>query len=143
METVKGKTITVETTIKAPVETVWECWTEPRHITNWYFASDDWHAPLAENDLKLNGKFKTRMAAKTDQQVSISKGYIQRFKSLRLLDTSWAMEEELISLFRAVVQIQQWPKHLIPKIRIHMNCKKTAGNPFLTTSENMLNKKPG
>jgi len=64
METLKGKTITVETTIKAPVETVWECWTEPRHITNWYFASDDWHAPLAENDLKLNGKFKTRMAAK-------------------------------------------------------------------------------
>jgi uncharacterized protein YndB with AHSA1/START domain len=64
METAKGKTITVETTIKAPVETVWECWTEPRHITNWYFASDDWHAPFAENDLKVNGKFKIRMEAK-------------------------------------------------------------------------------
>lgn len=64
METVKGKTITVEAVIKAPVETVWECWTEPGHITKWYFASDDWHAPMAENDLKVNGKFKTRMAAK-------------------------------------------------------------------------------
>jgi uncharacterized protein YndB with AHSA1/START domain len=64
MKTVKGKTITVEATIKAPVEVVWECWTEPGHITNWCFASDDWHAPMAENDLKVKGKFKTRMAAK-------------------------------------------------------------------------------
>lgn len=64
METVKEKTITVETTIKAPVESVWSYWTEPKHITNWYYASDDWHAPAAENDLKVNGKFKTRMAAK-------------------------------------------------------------------------------
>jgi uncharacterized protein YndB with AHSA1/START domain len=64
METVKEKTITVETTIKAPVEEVWSYWTEPKHIMNWCFASDDWHAPKAENDLKVNGKFKTRMAAK-------------------------------------------------------------------------------
>ena len=64
METVKGKTITVKTTIKAPVEVVWNCWTEPGHITKWYFASDDWYAPIAENDLKVNGKFKTRMATK-------------------------------------------------------------------------------
>lgn len=64
METVKEKTITVETTIKAPVESVWSYWTEPKHITNWCYASDDWHAPAAENDLNVNGKFKTRMAAK-------------------------------------------------------------------------------
>jgi uncharacterized protein YndB with AHSA1/START domain len=64
METVKVKTITVETTINAPVESVWSYWTEPKHITNWCFASDDWHAPKAENDLKVNGKFKTRMAAR-------------------------------------------------------------------------------
>lgn len=64
METVKEKTITVETTIKAPVEAVWSYWTDPKHITNWCFASDDWHAPNAENDLRVNGKFKTRMAAK-------------------------------------------------------------------------------
>ena len=64
METAKVKTITVEITINATVESVWSYWTEPKHITNWYFASDDWHAPKAENDLKVNGKFKTRMAAR-------------------------------------------------------------------------------
>jgi len=65
METTMGKTaITVESTIKAPVEKVWKYWTEPNHITQWCNASDDWHAPYAENDLRVDGKFKTTMAAK-------------------------------------------------------------------------------
>ena len=58
------KTITVETTISAPIGKVWEFWTKPEHIVNWAFASDDWEAPSAENDVRVGGKFKTVMAAK-------------------------------------------------------------------------------
>jgi uncharacterized protein YndB with AHSA1/START domain len=57
-------TITVQTTIEASVEEVWEYWTQPEHITQWAFASDDWEAPSAENDMRVGGKFKTTMAAK-------------------------------------------------------------------------------
>ena len=64
METENKTAITVEATINAPVKMVWEFWTEPEHITKWCQASDDWHAPLAENDLRPDGKFKTRMEAK-------------------------------------------------------------------------------
>lgn len=64
METGEKVTITVETTVHAPVEKVWEYWTEPQHITKWSFASDDWHAPNAENDLRVGGSFTTRMEAK-------------------------------------------------------------------------------
>lgn len=56
--------ITVLTTVNAPIDKVWECWTAPQHITKWCQASDDWHAPYAENDLKTAGRFKTTMAAK-------------------------------------------------------------------------------
>lgn len=56
--------ITVQTVVNAPVEKVWECWNRPEHITGWAFASDDWEAPAAENDLRVGGRFKTRMAAK-------------------------------------------------------------------------------
>lgn len=56
--------ITVETIVNAPVEKVWKTWSEPEHITKWCQASDDWHAPNAENDLRTGGKFKTTMAAK-------------------------------------------------------------------------------
>lgn len=55
--------ITVSTTIKATQEDVWECLTLPEHITKWCKASEDWHAPFAENDMRVGGKFKTRMEA--------------------------------------------------------------------------------
>ena len=64
METQEKTVITVENTINAPVEKVWEFWTKPEHIIKWCNASDDWHTPRAENDLKVGGKFVSRMEAK-------------------------------------------------------------------------------
>ncbi|MFA6944613.1 MAG: SRPBCC domain-containing protein [Pedobacter sp.] len=56
--------IKVETSVKAPLDKVWEYWSNPEHITKWCQASDDWHAPHAENDLQNGGRFKTVMSAK-------------------------------------------------------------------------------
>ncbi len=65
METTTNTTaITVETTVKSPIEKVWAFWSEPQHIMKWCQASDEWHAPYADNDLRAGGKFKTTMAAK-------------------------------------------------------------------------------
>ena len=64
METATKPTITVETKIKAPVEKVWQFWSAPKHIVKWCSASDDWHTPKAENDLRVGGKFSSRMEAK-------------------------------------------------------------------------------
>ncbi|XID94559.1 SRPBCC family protein [Paenibacillaceae bacterium WGS1546] len=57
-------TITVEAIVYSPVESVWEYWTDPKHITQWNSASEDWHTPYAENDLQVGGKFVSRMEAK-------------------------------------------------------------------------------
>ncbi|HMT11465.1 MAG TPA: SRPBCC family protein [Ignavibacteria bacterium] len=56
--------ITIEAVIKADVNKVWEMWNQPEHITKWNQASDDWHSPSSENNLRTGGKFKTRMEAK-------------------------------------------------------------------------------
>ncbi|MBX4210834.1 SRPBCC domain-containing protein [Candidatus Parcubacteria bacterium] len=56
--------IAVKTIVNAPIEKVWDSWSNPKHIVNWAFASDDWEAPSAENYLREGGKFKTVMAAK-------------------------------------------------------------------------------
>ncbi len=64
METSNKNTITVQSIIKAPVEKVWKLWTSPEHITQWNNASEDWHTPRAENDLRAGGKFLSRMEAK-------------------------------------------------------------------------------
>ncbi|MCQ9634005.1 SRPBCC family protein [Chryseobacterium sp. WG14] len=56
--------VTIDITILAPVEKVWNYFNEPKHITKWNFAHESWQCPSAENDLKVGGKFKTRMEAK-------------------------------------------------------------------------------
>ncbi len=64
METATKTPITVSTVINAPVGKVWNTWNGPEHITKWCQASPDWHAPYADNDLRVDGTFKTTMAAK-------------------------------------------------------------------------------
>lgn len=56
--------ITVEVVVRVPVEKAWKVWTAPEHIVKWAFASDNWEAPYAENDVREGGRFKTVMTAK-------------------------------------------------------------------------------
>ena len=56
--------ITVQTSINSSLAQVWECWTQPEHIVNWNFASDDWCCPAATNDLHVGAEFHYTMAAK-------------------------------------------------------------------------------
>lgn len=56
--------ITVQTKVQAPLDKIWSFWTLPEHITKWNSASEDWHTPYADNDLKVGVKFKYTMASK-------------------------------------------------------------------------------
>jgi len=58
--------IQVETQIQTSLEIVWDCFTNPKHIVHWNFASPDWHCPKATNDLIEGGEFHYTMAAKDD-----------------------------------------------------------------------------
>ena len=59
-----NKKIIISTEVQAPVEKVWNFWTQPEHVIHWNHASEDWHCPKANNDLKVSGKFSYTMAAK-------------------------------------------------------------------------------
>jgi uncharacterized protein YndB with AHSA1/START domain len=56
--------ITVQITLNAKQNLVWEMFTNPKHIINWNAASDDWHCPKAENELFVGGRSNIRMEAK-------------------------------------------------------------------------------
>lgn len=56
--------IKVENNIKAPMAKAWAAYSQPEHIVNWNFASDDWCCPKAETDFRPGGKYKARMEAK-------------------------------------------------------------------------------
>ncbi len=66
MRTFNQNSVTVATTVDVPADKIWKYWTEPQHIVQWCYASSDWHAPFAENVLKVDGRFRITMASKDD-----------------------------------------------------------------------------
>ena len=61
MDTTK---ITIQAVVAADRQKVWNCYTQPEHITKWNFATDTWHCPAASNDMRVGGKYLARMEAK-------------------------------------------------------------------------------
>ena len=54
----------IEVHVASNAEKAWACYTDPQHITQWNFASPDWHCPSASNDLRVGGKYIARMEAR-------------------------------------------------------------------------------
>lgn len=77
--------ITVQAVVNAPVEKVWKFYTEPKHIMQWNNASNDWHTPRAENDLRKGGKFLSRMEAKDGSMGFDFGGIYEEVKTNRLI----------------------------------------------------------
>ncbi|MEO6254324.1 MAG: SRPBCC domain-containing protein [Ferruginibacter sp.] len=78
--------VTVEATVKAAVEKVWEFWSSPEHITQWCNASDDWHTPRAENELWVGGRFLTRMESKDGSMGFDFNGVYNNVKTNELIE---------------------------------------------------------
>ncbi|WP_347174680.1 SRPBCC family protein [Polaribacter uvawellassae] len=100
--------IKVETTINASLEKVWEFWINPKHITQWNFASNEWCCPTAINDLKPNGEFVWRMEAKdgsmgfdftgTYQTVIINEFISYKMEDGRIVNIRFSAQENGIQL---------------------------------------------
>ena len=56
--------ITIQALVSADKQKVWDCYTQPEHITQWNFADPSWHCPSASNDLTQGGKYFARMEAR-------------------------------------------------------------------------------
>lgn len=81
----KNAMITVKTIVRASIEQVWEAWTLPEHIVQWNQASEDWHTPHAENDLRPGGRFSSRMEAKDGSQGFDFSGQYNEVKPLEYI----------------------------------------------------------
>lgn len=78
--------ITVRALINAPVQKVWEYWTNPQHIIHWNNASPDWHTPRAENDLRAGGKFVSRMEARDGSMGFDFSGKYNKVKHQKIIE---------------------------------------------------------
>lgn len=99
METNNKTSITLSVDIDANLETVWNKFTLPEHIIHWNFASDDWCSPKAENDLRVGGKFHSRMEAKDGSFGFDFEGTYLQVKPMELIEYILADERKVKILF--------------------------------------------
>jgi uncharacterized protein YndB with AHSA1/START domain len=95
MATIDKKILTVEVIINAPVEKVWTLWTDPKHIVRWNNASDEWYTPRAKNDLRVGGKFLSRMEAKDGSNGFDFSGEYDKIELFKQIDYTLADSREV------------------------------------------------
>jgi len=97
----KNNAITIIALVNAPIEKVWESWTMPSHIEKWAFASDDWMASNASNDLKIGGKFKTTMSAKDKSASFDFEGIYTAVKGHHLIEYDMSDGRQVRTIFES------------------------------------------
>ena len=101
MEQQQRVRITVETTVPVSPALAWEYWTEPRHITQWNQASEDWHTPRAENNLRVGGAFTSRMESKDGKYGFDFGGVYDAVEPHRLLASTLGDGRKVITVFES------------------------------------------
>lgn len=60
--------LTTVAEINGNISKVWDYYNNPEHVTKWAFASSDWCCPKASSDLRVGGRFNTRMESVDGKQ---------------------------------------------------------------------------
>ena len=78
--------IIVSTVVSAPIADVWRAYNSPEDIKIWNTASPDWHTTASAVDLRVGGKFSSRMEAKDGSFGFDFEGEYTRVVPLKLIE---------------------------------------------------------
>lgn len=81
--------ISVEVNIDAPLSQIWKAYTNPDDIQHWNAASNDWHTTKASVDLRVGGKFSSRMEAKDGSEGFDFEGVYTKILEEELIEYSF------------------------------------------------------
>jgi serine/threonine protein kinase len=84
--------IRLEKNIPAPVERVFELWTDPRNMDDWYAPSDDFGPTIGEIDLEVGGRYRVGMLQPGQKERIFVSGQYCQIDAPRTLSFTWAWE---------------------------------------------------
>lgn len=77
--------------LKAAPEKVYEAWTKPEQMTQWWGGASGPKTPIAETDLRVGGRFRVQFWGEKDEHHSVS-GIYREVVPNRKLSFSWAWQ---------------------------------------------------
>lgn len=99
----RGYTVRIERTFQAPIERVFDAWTNPEVMRRWFHCEPDWETPEAEADLRVGGQIRVLMRRPDGTQAAAAGQFTLIDRPHRLVMT-WIFNddpsnEQLIELF--------------------------------------------
>ena len=85
-DNLQSRTLTIKRIFDAPVEIVWEAWTDPEHVAEWW-APKGMNVKVVEHNFKVGGKWKYSMPM-PDGNDFISEGVYSVIVELQKIFTS-------------------------------------------------------
>ena len=86
--------VVVKRIVDAPVELVWQAWTDPEHVMRWW-GPKDYTSPLCKIDLRVGGKYLFCMRAPQEQsgQDSYTTGEYLKIVPMELLECTQSLSD--------------------------------------------------
>lgn len=85
--------------LAAPIQRVFDAWTDPALMSRWFFAGESWSAE-ANNDLRVGGEYAITMISERGDRVLCSGAYREIEPPTRLVFTwtSYAVSDTLVTI---------------------------------------------
>lgn len=102
---VNNRTLTITRTFDAPIQLVWDAWTQPEHIANWW-GPKGMETKVIEHDFKVGGSWKYAMTM-PDGNEFLAEGIYQLIVELEKIFSTADFKPmtegvEIQSIFKAV-----------------------------------------
>ncbi len=85
--------LSIRRTIKAPRQKVFDAWTQPQHIRNWWRCDPSWSTVVAEIDLRVGGRYRFGMRDPAKDHDHVVSGEFIEVDAPNRLVYTWAWEE--------------------------------------------------
>lgn len=84
--------LVIERVLAADRETVFRCWTDPKHLAQWFGPTVEHSTPIADIDLRVGGRYRFGMRKADDGETHIVGGVYQEISPPKKLVFTWAWE---------------------------------------------------
>ena len=98
--------LTIRRTIKAPRQSVFDAWTQPEHLKNWWRKDRAWLIEIVEVDLRVGGEYRLGMRDPDLPQAHICFGVFKEIKKPEKVVYTWSWEPPGMEVGESLVTVE-------------------------------------
>ncbi len=98
--------LTIRRTIRAPRQRVFDAWTQPAFLANWWRVNPTWTTPIVEIDLRVGGKYRLGMQNPDKPTPHVCYGEFQEVDPPRRLVYTWSWEPPDTDIGKTLVTVE-------------------------------------